>query len=171
MTIDPPLNHAPASTPPARKPGLHLKRPCLVVADLQRSFKLYQDILGFKLDYVSAASETSYLYTVFKIPKHGKLTFATLSTEHELRALALTEVKEVKMPRPQPPYAIGLVIQVAELATTMLAIEALGLEIMLPSSFTAPPNLVFTEQGFLDFDGHLIILHEVKVYRDEQAER
>jgi catechol 2,3-dioxygenase-like lactoylglutathione lyase family enzyme len=168
MTIDPLPNNAPASPPPTSKPGLHLKRPCLVVADLQRSLKLYQDILGFRLDYLSAASETSYLYTVFKIPKHGKLTFATLSTEHELRALALTEVKGVDLPCPQPPHSIGLVIQVAELNPTILAIQALDLEIMPPSYFTAPPNLAFTEQGFFDFDGHLIILYEVKIVEKEK---
>lgn len=77
------------------KRGLHLKRPCLVIADLKQSLTIYQQILGFKLDYVGEASANSYLYTVFKIPPHGKLTFAALSTDHEPRGIALTKVKGV----------------------------------------------------------------------------
>ena len=154
-----------ASTPTesaaGAKPGLHLKRPCLIVADLERSLTLYRDVLGFRLDYVGEASASSYLYTVFAISPQAEVTFAALSTEREVRALALTEVKGVAIPPPSPPYAIGTVIQVAELAPTITAVEALGLPAVPPMQFTAPPNLTFTEQGFRDFDGHLIILYQV----------
>jgi catechol 2,3-dioxygenase-like lactoylglutathione lyase family enzyme len=149
--------------PPVSKPGLHLKRPCLVVSDLKRSLQIYQDILGFRLDYVGEASAESYLYKVFKIPPTGKLTFAALSTEHEPRAIALTEMKTVDLPQPQPPHRIAIVIQVSDLAATIQQIQLLNLEVIPPSSFTASPNLKFTEQGFHDFDGHLIIVYEVNV--------
>ncbi|NJP10873.1 MAG: VOC family protein [Leptolyngbyaceae cyanobacterium RU_5_1] len=150
-------------TAPEPKEGLHLKRPCLLVADLERALTIYQDILGFRLDYVAEASATSYLYKVFQIPAQATLTFATLSTERELRAIALTEVKGIELPRPTPPYPIGIVIQVSDLAMAIQQIQSLELEVVQPSYFTAPPNLAFTEQGFYDFDGHLIILYEVKV--------
>jgi catechol 2,3-dioxygenase-like lactoylglutathione lyase family enzyme len=155
MTVNPRLK-----TSPAVKAGLHLKRPCLLVADLENSLAIYQDILGFRLDYVGKASADSYLYTAFKIPKHGKLTFAALSTDHEPRAIALTEVKDVDLPPSLPPHRIATVIQVSDLATVIQQIQSLHLELLPPNSFTAPPNLVFTEQGFHDFDGHLIILYE-----------
>ena len=150
-------------TPQIPKMGLHLKRPCLVVADLQRSLTIYQDILGFRLDYVGEASADSYLYTVFKLPTQAKLTFAALSTDHEPRAIALAEAKNVQLPTPQPPYRIATVIQVGDLDTVIQQIQLLDLEVIPPSSFTAPPNQVFTEQGFHDFDGHLIIVYQVKV--------
>jgi catechol 2,3-dioxygenase-like lactoylglutathione lyase family enzyme len=144
----------------AVKAGLHLKRPCLLVADLKQSLMIYQDILGFRLDYVGEASVDSYLYTVFKIPNHGKLTFAALSTDHEPRALALTEVKQVDLPPLPLPHRIATVMQVSDLATVISQIQALHLELLPSNSFTVPPNLVLTEQGFQDFDGHLIILYE-----------
>jgi catechol 2,3-dioxygenase-like lactoylglutathione lyase family enzyme len=149
-------------TPPLPKAGLHLKRPCLIVGDLQRSLKIYQDILGFRLDYVGEASATSYLYTVFQLPAQTKLTFAALSTDHEPRAIALAEAKQVELPPPQPPYRIATVIQVEDLAAVIQQIQALDLPIVPPSSFTAPPNQIFTEQGFHDFDGHLIIVYQIK---------
>ncbi|NER79199.1 MAG: VOC family protein [Leptolyngbya sp. SIO1D8] len=154
-------NHSATDTPP-KKAGLHLKRPCLLVSDLERSLKVYRDILGFRLDYVSEASPESYLYKVFQIPPQTKLTFATLSTEHELRALALTEVKEISLPKPPLPHRIGLVIQVEDVAPIIEQAISLGLEIVEPSVFNAPPNLLFTEQGFYDFDGQLIVLYETK---------
>ena len=53
---------------------VHLKRPCMLVKDLERSFTLYRDILGFQVDYISEeASPESYLYTIFKIPKTAKI--------------------------------------------------------------------------------------------------
>jgi catechol 2,3-dioxygenase-like lactoylglutathione lyase family enzyme len=146
----------------AVKTGLHLKRPCLIVADLQRSLQIYRDILGFRLDYVGEASPESYLYTVFKLPPQGKLTFAALSTDHEPRAIALTEAKNVELPPLLPPHRSATVIQVSDLSSVIQQIQALNLEILPPSSFTAPPNLRFTEQGFHDFDGHLLIVYEVK---------
>ncbi|MEO0987529.1 MAG: VOC family protein [Cyanobacteria bacterium J06639_14] len=144
------------------KAGLHLKRPCLLVSDLERSLQLYRDILGFRLDYVGEASPESYLYTVFQIPAQARLTFAALSTEHESRALALTEVKGVALPERSPPHAIGIVIQVSDVPPIIDQVKTLGLTIVAPSYFTAPPNLKFIEQGFHDFDGQLIVLYETK---------
>ncbi|MEM8638159.1 MAG: VOC family protein [Cyanobacteria bacterium P01_G01_bin.54] len=146
-----------------QKLGLHLKRPCLLVADLERSLQLYRDILGFRLDYRSEASAESYLYSVFKLPPAAKLTFAALSTEHELRALALTEVKAISLPPPSLPHSMLLVIQVNQIAPVIEQIEQLGLRAIAPNHFTTPPNLAFTEQGFCDFDGHMIMLYETRI--------
>ncbi len=155
-------NHSLAVTP-LIKEGLHVKRPCLIVANLERSLKIYQDILGFKLDYVSEASPESYLYKVFQIPDQAQLRFATLSTKHELRALALTEVKGVLLPELPLPHRVGIVIQVSDVLPIIEQVRELGLTVIEPSFFTAPPNLSFTEQGFYDFDGQLIVLYETKV--------
>jgi catechol 2,3-dioxygenase-like lactoylglutathione lyase family enzyme len=152
-----------ASSPPfLNTDGLHLKRPCLAVADLERSLSLYRDILGFRLDYLGDASPTSYLYPVFGFPKHAQLKFAALSTEYEPRSLALTEVKGINLPSPTLPRRVATVIRVRDLKPTIQQIRELGLEAIEPSSFTAPPNLLFTEQAFCDWDGHLMVLYDVK---------
>ncbi|NEO35211.1 MAG: VOC family protein [Moorea sp. SIOASIH] len=140
---------------------LHIKRPCLVVADLERAFTLYRDILGFKLDYLAEASPDSYLYPVFQFPKTAQLKFASLSTEDEPRALALTEVKGIELPTPTTPYRLALVVRVKDLTLTIQKIRELGLDTIEPNYFTRPPNLNFTEQGFCDYDGHRIMLYDV----------
>ncbi|NEQ49224.1 MAG: VOC family protein [Leptolyngbya sp. SIO3F4] len=142
--------------------GLHLKRPCLLVSDLERSLTLYRDCLGFKLDYVGKADPDSYLYPVFQLPATAQLRFAALSTEYEPRALALTEVRNCPLPPPSTPYRGATVIRVPLLASVLQRLQSLDLAPIAASSFDTPPNLTFTEQAFCDFDGHLIVLYEVQ---------
>ena len=142
--------------------SLHLKRPCLLVADLERSLSLYRDCLGFQLDYIGKADPDSYLYPVFQLPVTAELRFAALSTEQEPRALALTEVKGSSLPPPTTPYRGATVIRVPSLANVLPKLRSLSLTPIEASSFYAPPNLTFTEQAVCDFDGHLIVLYEVQ---------
>ena len=141
--------------------GLHLKRPCILVSDLDRALTIYQDILGFRLDYRSPADDDSYLYSVFRIPADAKLAFAALSTSYEPRSLALTEVKGIELQPPTLPHRIGTVIRVESVAKTIEQIQKLDLDIVNPNCFTAPPNLAFTEQAFSDYDGNLIVIYDV----------
>lgn len=142
---------------------LHLKRPCLIIADLERSLTLYRDVLGFRVDYISEeASSESYLYTAFGFPPHAKLKFAALSTDCEARSLALAEAKNIDLPHPSLPHRAATVIRVPEVPPIIEKVAQLGLKIVRANSFTAPPNLCFTEQGFCDWDGHLIILYDVR---------
>ncbi len=141
---------------------LHLKRPCLLVQDLERSLSLYRDCLGFQLDYVGKADPDSYLYPVFRLPVTAELRFAALSTDQEPRALALTEVKGSTLPSPTMPYRAATVIRVPSLVDTLPKLQTLGLIPIKASSFSTPPNLKFTEQAVCDFDGHLLVLYEVQ---------
>lgn len=149
-------------TAPDKPSSLHLKRPCLLVANLERSLTLYRDCLGFRLDYVGAADSDSYLYPVFQLPSEAQLRFAALSTAQEPRALALTEVKGVPLPSPSVPHLGATVIRVPALASVLPQLACLGLSPIRASSFTTPPNLTFTEQAVCDFDGHLLVLYEVR---------
>lgn len=142
--------------------SLHLKRPCLLVADLERSLSLYRDCLGFQLDYVGKADADSYLYPVFQLPATAELRFAALSTQQEPRALALTEVKGSTLPPATTPHRGATVIRIPSLKTVLPQLKALGLRPIPASSFSTPPNLTFTEQAVADFDGHLIVLYEVQ---------
>ena len=142
--------------------SLHLKRPCLLVADLERSLTLYRDCLGFNLDYVGQADPDSYLYPVFQLPAEARLRFAALSTTEEPRALALTEVKDSPLPAPSTPHRGATVIRVPALAAVLPQLQSLGLRPIPARSFTTPPDLTFTEQAVCDFDGHLIVLYEVQ---------
>lgn len=140
--------------------NLLIKRPCLTVGDLGKSLSVYQDILGFKVIYQSEADSNSYLYSVFGLPSEAKLTFVALSTENNPRALALTEVKGIKLSLPDNSYSCALVIQVAQLQSKIEQIKQLNLQVSHANHFTTQNNLSFTEQAFCDYDGHKIMLYE-----------
>ncbi|MEM6801744.1 MAG: VOC family protein [Bacteroidota bacterium] len=136
------------------------KRITLVVADIERSLGIYQDILGFSINSLTDSAEDSYSYPVFKIPKEAKIRFATLDSPSQERTLGLTEVKGIPLPHPTAPIMSASVIKVEHLSEVMKQIEGLGLEITEPET-DSNDNFTFLEQAFIDFDGHLIVLYEI----------
>jgi len=101
------------------------KRITLVVADIERSLKIYRDILGFTLN-----------------------------------SLELTEVKGCDLPERNGIHMTASVIKVADLKVAISQIETLGLETTEPTT-DSNDNFSFSEQAFVDFDGHLVVLYEI----------
>jgi len=137
--------------------SLFYKRVTLVVADIDRSLKVYQDILGFTINYIN---ESAYSYPVFKIPKEAKIRFAAMDSPTQERTLGFTEVKGCDLPKPRTPIMSASVIKVADLKGAIEKIQALGLETADPTT-DSNDNFTFLEQSFIDFDGHLIVLYEL----------
>ncbi len=143
--------------------GATFKRVTLVVADLDRSLRIYRDILGFDLDGISASGPDSYSYPVFRIDKSAKIRFATLSAgDLQVRTLGLTEVKGMALPSPAQtrPLMAASVIRSRDIARDFEKLEALGLETTEPK-FVDGREFDFWERAFVDFDGHLVVLYQV----------
>jgi len=141
---------------------VQIKRPNLVVEDLDRSLRLYRDILGFKVFAVGDSQSDSYSYPVFRFPKEARLRMATLSTDTHVRALALTEVRGVRLPPLPVPHRTAVVIQVQGLEQIMKRVEAEGLKVVPATSSRTAEGQTFIEQAFEDYDGHLIVLYELR---------
>ncbi len=140
--------------------SLFYKRVTLVVSDLEQSLKVYRDILGFTINSMEPSSEDSYSYPVFRIPKEAKITFATLDTPEQNRTMGLTEVKGCELPKNEGIHMAASVIKVADLKGAFEKIKALGLETTEPTT-DSNDKFSFSEQAFIDFDGHLIVLYEI----------
>lgn len=153
---------APTSAPAAPEIEYpHVKRPNLVVSDIERALTIYRDILGLTASDVSTSSAESYSYPVFKIPEGAQIRGATLHEPGEQRVLALTELATLDLPRPSAaPHMSAVVIGVTDLAGKFEQIEALGLTTTEPK-IAGGVDFDFVEQAFVDFDGHLIVLYEV----------
>ena len=143
--------------------GTHLKRNTILVADIERSLTIYRDILGFTIDKITVSEDDSYSYPVFRLPPEAKMRFCTLNSVEEVRALALTEVKGIELPKyTSGPILNGNVIRVEDLNGVMEKIKALGLEhTELETDHDEERNFTFNEQSFVDFDGHLVVIYEV----------
>ncbi len=138
------------------------KRVNLVVADIDRSLKIYSDILGFRVDTISEGAPDSYSYPIFKLPKSAKLRFATLSGgDEQIRTFGLTEVNGMELEPVALPYRTATAIRVKDIKAVISAIKALGLETVRPHSDLTPEGVSFTEQAFYDYDGYMILLYEL----------
>ncbi len=136
------------------------KRVTLVVADLERSLKIYRDILGFTINYIEPSAEDSFSYPVFNIPKEAKLNFATMDSPSQERTFALTEVRGVPLPKQEGIKMAASVIKVDDLKGVIEKIKALGLD---TTDIKKDENeyAAFIEQAFTDFDGHLVVLYQM----------
>jgi catechol 2,3-dioxygenase-like lactoylglutathione lyase family enzyme len=150
----------PASTvaPAPAYTGVTIRRPTLMVRDMDRALALYRDILGLRVGRLGQDPPDSYVYTAFNIPKGTVVMHATLDTGSEQRVLSLVAVRAM----PVPPKREGL-------RTTGMLVNANGRLNAIRALLTAggykqepchalPPN--GTECAFLDADGHLIALYQ-----------
>jgi catechol 2,3-dioxygenase-like lactoylglutathione lyase family enzyme len=156
-SCDAPAPSAAEKTPPVPD----LKRPNLVVSDMERSLKIYRDILGLEASEVRPGSADSFSYPVFNVPKDANFRFVSLHEPGEERVLNLTEVTGMALPTPpSEPYMSALVIGIEDLEAKFKILASMGLK--LTETDTAQgPDFRFIEQAFVDPDGHLIVCFEV----------
>lgn len=143
--------------------GSYLKRATLIVSNLERSLAIYRDLLGFDATPIWEMSGTSYSYTVFNVDPSAKLRGAMLSAgDTQVRTLALFEVTGQKVAVPQSPRAAAVVIDTrGRLSKVMEAVKAMGLESFPTRELKTPEGATGTEWGFVDPDGHLVVLYEL----------
>ena len=138
-----------------------VKRVNLLVSDLDRSLAIYRDILGFRVFEISDSSPQSYSYAVFGIPAAAQLRFATLDSSTETRALALTEVKGVELPVAPSFGTSSPVIRITRFDEVLVRLREAGLRVVEPRRSKTPEGREFSELGFTDPDGHVVVLYQL----------
>jgi len=137
--------------------GSYIRRPTLVVSNMDRALTIYRDILGFQLGSLSVDPPDSYIYTVCNIPQGTEVKHATLDTDKEKRTLSLVEVQAMKP------------INKDDLRTSMILVNANGrldeiIKRLSSENYKLLPMHTLgktgREIGFIDSDGHLIVLYE-----------
>lgn len=140
--------------------GLRLQRPNLVVADIDRSLRVYRDILGFRVDFIKDSPDDSYSYPVFEIPKDADLRFTVLSAnEDQPRSLALTEIRGAAIPDPELPRRNALVLNIETIDEVLQALADEGLHVYPEERLETQDGRIGREIGFVDHDGHLIVIY------------
>ena len=139
-----------------------LKRINLCVADMERSLKVYRDILGFTVNYMKDSASDSYSYPVFMFPKEAKLRFATLDSPTQERTFALREVRGIELPKLPVPHMTAVVLNCINFDEVVAKATAMGLKVIpeqaLPDLDGKPKG---RETAFVDPDGHLIVLYKM----------
>ncbi|WP_446830682.1 VOC family protein [Candidatus Foliamicus sp.] len=141
---------------------VRVQRTNLVVADLERSLRLYRDILGFRVDFILGERGETYAYTVFQIPSQARTKFAALSSRGQERSLALTEVSGIELPEATLPSSHALVLEVDDFDDAVERSRAEGLHIFPEETLHTHDGRVGREIGMLDHDGHLVVLYRIQ---------
>ena len=141
-------------------PSLRFQRANFVVRDIDRSLAFYRDVLGFQVAFVKDSPEDSYSYPVFEIDRSHKLRFAVLSTETQVRVMALTEVPADLDPVPVPRRS-AIVLDVSDVDAVIAGSKAAGCTVHEEGELLTHDGRRGREVGILDYDGNLVVIYHI----------
>ena len=144
----------------AKNDYLRFQRGNFVVRDIDRSLTFYQDVLGFDLAFLKDSPDDSYSYPVFEIDKAHKLRFAVLSTEEQVRVMALTEVP-AELEAQAMPRRSAIVLEVGDVDAVVEGAKAVGLHVYDEEELHTHDGRVGREVGIVDFDGNLVVIYKI----------
>jgi catechol 2,3-dioxygenase-like lactoylglutathione lyase family enzyme len=133
----------------------YVHRSNFIVADLERAFRVYRDIIGFKVDVIAPAG--TFMGDVLNIPPEAKVRIAFLSSgKGEFGNIGMTEIKGVDLPRDSGIRSSVLIVEVQrDLQTIFDQLKAEGCEVEKIYELSNPSR---REIPFTDLDGHRVIL-------------
>jgi hypothetical protein len=150
---------------PVAYDGSFYKRQLYVVTDMERALTLWRDVMGLQPGAITISGPNSYSREVFNIPLSAAMRFCTLSAgPAQVRTLALLEVRGVALPPKTGIRTTGAVINAnGRLNKIIASARGMGLTIFEPRVLESATQGRGTEQGFLDWDGNVIVLYEFPI--------
>ena len=139
-----------------------LKRINLIVSDLDQSLVIYRDVIGMEVFEIKNSEKGSYAYKVFNLPQDADMRYASLNIGSKTRGFSLTEIKNAKLPSYDGIKMTTAVIQVKGLREIYDKIIDMNLYSTEIDEDTTPEGITFAEFSFTDYDGHLVVLYELK---------
>ena len=139
-----------------------LKRINLIVSDLDQSLGIYRDVIGMEVFEIKNSEKGSYAYKVFNLPQDADMRYASLNIGSKTRGFSLTEIKNAKLPSYDGIKMTTAVIQVKGLREIYDRIIDMNLYSTEIDEDTTPEGITFAEFSFTDYDGHLVVLYELK---------
>ena len=139
-----------------------LKRINLIVSDLDQSLGIYRDVIGMEVFEIKNSEKGSYAYKVFNLPQDADMRYASLNIGSKTRGFSLTEIKNAKLPSLDGIKMTTAVIQVKGLREIYDKIIDMNLYSTEIDEDTTPEGITFAEFSFTDYDGHLVVLYELK---------
>ncbi|MEM7283147.1 MAG: VOC family protein [Pseudomonadota bacterium] len=132
-----------------------------VVSDLDRALTFYRDVLGFKLDFVKDSPDDSYSYDVFEIDRSKKIRFAVLSTEDQVRVMALTEIEDTVLAPCPDPRRSAIVVEVGDVDRVVTGADGIGCHVYREEELHTHDGRVGREVGIVDWDGNLTVIYHI----------
>ena len=144
----------------SNNPYLRFQRANFVVRNIEKSLALYRDVLGFEVAFVLDSPDDSYSYPVFDIATSHRLRFAVLSTEEQVRVMALTEVPAELDAVPHPRRA-AIVLEVGDVDAVCDGARAAGCHVYDEEKLVTHDGRVGREVGIVDYDDNLVVIYRI----------
>ncbi|MFW6299346.1 MAG: VOC family protein [Oceanicaulis sp.] len=138
---------------PGTVESVRVRRPSLMVSDLERAKDLYADVLGFEFAPVSTLAPGASAYAVFGASPDATLRFSALDTDEKAGALGLLEVTGAPLPDG------GRAVIVLDAGERFDAIREGVLALGLTATGVSPLG-EGREMAFSDFDGNRLYIFE-----------
>lgn len=151
---------------------LRIKRPLLLVTDLQRSVAFYRDVIGlevYNVETVYNNDPDGMGNKLLNLPPGTRWRVATLNTSDEARGITLREVPDVDFAVSQEPRKQIILFEASEALGVYRRALAAGVEVFPPAfgGTTASNGMRLLEFGLLDPDGYVLAFFK---YVDSAAE-
>ncbi len=152
------------SQEPIKDKLLRIKRPLVIVRDLERSLEFYVDVVGlevYKIDPYYNTDPESLGYKLFDVPAGARKRMATLNTSDEIRGLTIQEVRDMTVEFTGRPRPFTILFETDDLMGIRARATEAGFRVIqpvlaeIPATRTAP-RLRFMEFGVIDPDNHVI---------------
>lgn len=142
--------------------SIALKRVPIVVSDMERSLKLYRDILGLTVESDNMMKPNAHDERVFNVPPGGlKRSVKFNLGPDQIRAVGLFEVEGYKGKDPKAPHDHGIVFRVTRIDDIHAKAKAAGIRIVDFVDLTTSAGEKGRELTMLDPDGHLVLVYQV----------
>lgn len=137
----------------------NFQRATYLVSDIERSLKIYRDILGFKIDFYKDYGEDSYAYEIFNIKPSTPLNFCALSTDDEFRCFALLELKNTDLEMRSDLRRSAIIVRIEHFDIAVDKLKNMKLTIYDEHQLKTKDGRLGRELGFLDFDDNLVVIY------------
>jgi catechol 2,3-dioxygenase-like lactoylglutathione lyase family enzyme len=138
---------------------LQVHRPNILVSDMDRALRVYRDIIGFKVNFLLDALDVAH--EMFGLPADTKLRMAFISEgKGAFGSLALTEARDVVLPKRVPPYQACVIIELREgrLPGVLEQLRVEGCEVGRAYELEQPTR---TDVSVTDPFGNRLVLFEI----------
>lgn len=139
---------------------VRFQRANFVVTDIERALTLYRDVLGMNVDFVEPSESDSYSYDVFEIDRESTVRWAVLSTEDQVRVMALTEVPG-PLPKQPMPRRAAIVLEVSDVDKVVSGASAAGCKVYREEELHTHDGRIGREVGIVDLDDNLIVIYYI----------
>lgn len=150
------------TTAQAAESTISLKRVPIVVSDMERSLKVYRDILKLTVESDNLMTPNAHDERVFNVPPGGLSRSVKFNLgPDQVRAIGLFEIKSYRGRSAEEIHDHGVVFRTTRIDDIYAQVKAGGYRVVDFVDLKTNAGEMGRELTFLDPDGHLVLVYQI----------